>query len=305
MYHYSRQESGNYHFNGVMDTRVSSLFKLPQRPADHTLRFIKTNCTLLNPFVERLNSTSSTAAVVKITKKIHKDDRRKMTGELYLKHLFYTAYLADEMTAEKEYTPDQRNLITAVSFLHDTIELGRKKRNSPNYDIADFYNLLTTTQIGGSIVLKDWDKRDIKKIVTMVSLMTPPDKSVKTPTEEWHNIKREDFYFLLNITKNEVRERAEMLGDLDGVRFSEDEYEVMARIIKDVKVAEVLANLRETADDVLWSRDGHSNPKMRDFIERYKMFIERTDYFRSLPLSDLYLAQMEADMEILHDFIRG
>lgn len=316
MPNYSKEVSVAYSFNGNNDDcvyRVSSLFQIPdgqpqkdKNTVDHTLRFIKTNCTSLNTFIERLNSEPPSVAIVNLTKQIHAEDMRKMTGEMYIKHLFYTAYLVDEMTSEKKYTPNQRELITAVALLHDTIELKRKKKATSTYDTADFYKLLTTSEIEDSVALKDWNKRDIKKIVTMVSLMTPPDKSIETPADEWRKIKSDDFYFLLNITKKEVKERAEMLGNIDGIIFNENEFEEMAQIIKDVKIAEVLANLRETADDIVWSRDGHKDPNMRDFNERYSMFEERTDYFRStIPLNKLYLTQMEEDMQILHDFIRS
>lgn len=265
---------------------------------------------MLDPFLDKLIGSPQqtgdfvppTAAIVNLTKKIHEEDRRKMTGEMYIKHLFYTAYLVDEMPKEKEYSPEQQDLITAVAFLHDTIELKRKKIDTADYDATDFYNLLMTTDVNGSTLLKYWEPRDIKKIAIMVSLMTPPDKSIETPPDEWQKIKREDFYFLMNITKEQVRKRSEML-DLDRIQLSENDFEEMAQIIRDVKIAEVLANLRETADDVMWSRDGHNNPNMRDFVERYKMFEERTTYFRSLHLNKLYELQMEEDMKILNDFV--
>jgi len=317
---YSKEVSAGYLFNGSKNDpvhRISSIFQISdgliqknKNAVDHTLRFIRTNCPMLDTFLDKLigspqqtdDFVPSTAAIVNLTKKIHEEDRRKMTNEMYVKHLFYTAYLVDEMNEEKNHTPNQRDLITAVAFLHDTIELKRKKVDTANYEAADFYNLLMTTEIEGSTVLKDWDNKDIKKIAIMVSLMTPPDKSIETPADEWHKIKREDFYFLMDITKEQVRERSEIL-DLDRIQLSENDFEEMAQIIRDVKVAEVLANLRETADDVMWSRDGHNNPNMRDFAERYKMFTERTEYFRSLSLNELYVAQMEADMQILNDFV--
>lgn len=316
---YLKEVSASYFFDEIKDDRISSLFQLPNGPlkknyntVDHTFRFIRTNCTLLDTFLDKLIGSPQqtgdfvppTAAIVNLTKKIHEEDRRKMTGEMYIKHLFYTAYLVDEMTKEKEYSSEQQNLITAVAFLHDTIELKRKKIDTPDYDAVDFYNLLMTTDINGSTLLKNWEPKNIKKIAIMVSLMTPPDKSIETPTDAWHNIKREDFYFLMNITKEQVRERSEML-DLDRIQLSENDFEEMAQIIRDVKIAEVLANLRETADDVMWSRDGHNNPNMRDFTQRHQMFKERIEHFKSLPLNELYVVQMEADMQILNDFIRS
>lgn len=321
MLNYSKEVSINYSFNGAKNDpihRISSIFQMSnesqknKNTVDHTLRFLRTNCTVLDTFLDKLIGSPQqtddyvppTAAIVNLTKKIHEEDRRKMTGEMYIKHLFYTAYLVDEMTKEKEYSSEQQNLITAVAFLHDTIELKRKKTDTANYDARGFYNLLMTTDIGGSTLLKFWKPKEIKKIVTMVSLMTPPDKSIETPADEWHKIKREDFYFLINITKEQVRERSEML-DLDNIQLNESDFEEMAQIIRDVKIAEVLANLRETADDVMWSRDGHKNPNMRDFAERYKMFKERTEYFKSLSLNELYVGQMETDMQILNDFIRS
>ncbi|EKE14037.1 MAG: hypothetical protein ACD_12C00699G0002 [uncultured bacterium] len=317
---YNKEISTRYYFDEYRDPRITDLFQTPTygcnknnyNAVDHTWRFITTNCTILDPFLNKLigsplqtGDLPPTVAIVNLAKKIHEEDRRKMTGEMYIKHLFYTAYLVDEMTKEKEYSFEQQNLATAVAFLHDTIELKRKRIDTADYDVKDFYNLLMTTDVNGSTLLNNWEPKNIKKISIMVSLMTPPDKSIETPADEWHNIKREDFYFLMNITKEQVRERNEM-SDLDRIQLSENDFKEMAQIIRDVKIAEVLANLRETADDVMWSRDGHDNfPDMRDFKDRHQMFKERIQHFGSLSLNELYVAQMDADMQILNDFVGG
>ena len=286
---------------------ADGLFPCGNSSTDHTFRFIKYNCPNLKSFLDDVvgktldHHIPPIASIVKLTKKAHEDDRRKVTGDLYIKHLFYTAYLADEMIKEKKYyKPNKKKLLLATSFLHDTIELRRKRRETEDYSPKNFYYFLKSAE------LKGITPRDIKKIVAMVALMTPKDKPPNMPVDEWREIKREDFQRLMNITRNEVLEVVGTLGEFDGIHITEDEADDMVEIIKDVKTAEVIANLRETADDIIWKREVKDGvPNMKDFIYRFEMFNERVNYMMELPLDEKYKQQMQEDMEQLTEFVRS
>lgn len=307
------------YFSGKIDHRAVGIFQLPngefqgQENINHTLRFITSNCSGLNGFLERyignpITGRPQTYPVFELTKKTHEADRRKANGDLYIKHLFYTAYLTDEMTAGKKYTPGERNLLTAVSLLHDVIEMKRKNLDTPDYDTSNFHRLLLNAHnVDGAFYMNGWRPRDIRKIVTMVSLLTPPDKPPEMEVEVWRKIKWEDFHRIMNLTQEGVREREAAIGIVDGLPpYSDREAGRIAEMVKDIKVAEIFANLRETADDIIWSRDGiREIPEMKDFTDRFDVFAERVDYLRTFPLPTFYKMRMANDLQTLRQLIRG
>jgi hypothetical protein len=243
--------------------------------------------------------------VFELAQNMHFKDRRKATGEFYLKHLFYTAYLADEMTKSKEYPPDEKKLLIALSLLHDSIELKRKYPDTADYNVDRFYkSLLKFEDYEENRLLKDWDTRDIKKVACMVAIMTPPDKPPTMPLDVWHEVKRQDFYRLEHVTKQDVKKQEGLMDVNDNQPpFTDEEAESMARLIKDVKVAEVLANLRETADDISWARDGMYVKNFRSIKDRFIVFSERVDHFRQLPLDEIHKFQMEEDLSVISNFV--
>lgn len=305
------------HFSGLIDHRVVEIFQLPDRTfqaaenINHTLRFITENCRWLESFLSRhignpINGRPITSPVFELAKKEHESDRRRITGDLYIKHLFFTAYQTDEMTKEKDYSQDERNLMVAASLLHDLIEMKRKSKDTPDYDVGNFINLLKNAKdVDGSVYMQDWQPREIRKLVTMVSLLTPPDKPPNMAVKHWRKVKWEDFRRIISMTPDDVMKRESEIDFQDGeTELTEYEAERMAQMIKDIKVAEIFTNLRETADDVQLGRDGMNDaPDMKHLVDRYKVFKERINYLRIIPMKTIYRWKMVEDLKVLAQLI--
>ncbi len=306
-----------HHFSGLIDHRVVEIFQLPDRTfqaaenINHTLRFITENCQGLNSFLKRyignpINGRPITSTVFELAKKEHETDRRRITGDLYIKHLFFTAYQTDEMTSDKDYSKDERDLLVATSLLHDLIEMKRKSKDTPDYNVGNFINLLKNAKnVDGTTYMKDWQPREIRKLVTMVSLLTPPDKPPDMAIQHWRKVKWEDFRRIINMSSKDVKKSESEIDFQDEEsEFTDYEAERIAQMIIDIKVAEIFTNLRETADDVHLGRDGMNDiPDMKHMVDRYKVFKERINFLKIIPMKTNYRLKMDEDLKVLAQLV--
>lgn len=306
-----------HHFSGLIDHRVVEIFQLPDRTfqaaenINHTLRFITENCRGLDSFLKRyignpISGRPITSTVFELAKKEHETDRRRITGDLYIKHLFFTAYQTDEMTSDKDYSKDERDLLVATSLLHDLIEMKRKSKDTPDYNVGNFINLLKNAKnVDGSLYMKDWQPREIRKLVTMVSLLTPPDKPPDMVIQHWRKVKWEDFRRIINMSSKDVKKSESEIDFQDEEsEFTDYEAERIAQMIIDIKVAEIFTNLRETADDVRLGRDGMNDiPDMKHMVDRYKVFKERINFLRIIPMKTNYRLKMDEDLKVLAQLV--
>jgi hypothetical protein len=102
----------------------------PQEKIVPTLRFLKRNgrenCS---NFFEYLNRPE-VFQLVEFAMDFHKEDKRKVTGDPYVKHLLYSAYLSYISPEFKKYSPSDKKVFVAANLLHDSIEMRRKVNSS-------------------------------------------------------------------------------------------------------------------------------------------------------------------------------
>ena len=241
-----------------------------------TALFLRENCgSNIRNFLNEPNFLQIKDLVIDL----HKDFSRKVTGDPYFKHLFYTAYLCFKQTDNLGFKDDsQKRIFISSALLHDVMEIKRKN-----------HQIFTEENLFEQLVQSGIDEVEAKKITTIVSFLTPEPKDSDLSPGLWKDKKREDFDRIMN---QEPSEKLPL------------ELLVMA---KQIKIADEMANLRETAVEVRSGQDG-SNKEIHDhksFADRIAVFEERINIITEKYPMHSFLPQLQSDLNFLKGCLRS
>ena len=235
-----------------------------------TALFLRRNCGFdIHNFLKEQNFLQIKDLVIDL----HKDFFRKVTGDPYFKHLFYTAYLCFEQAGNLGFKNDpQKRIFISSALLHDVLEL--KRKNHQTFTEENLFEQLVQSGI---------DEVEAKKITTIVSFLTPEPKDPGLSSESWKDKKREDFNRIMNQGP------------------SEELPEELLAMAKQSKIADEMANLRETVVDVESGKDG-PDKKIHDhksFADRVAVFEERISIIAEKYPTHSFLSQLQKDLQFL------
>jgi len=160
---------------------------------------------------------------------LYQGEERKVGGDPYFKHPLKTAYLCAEMINPDELGEFYWEIMVAAGFLHDVIEI---RRDKDDYNVEQLTKDLIEAGVG---------KQRAERIAYLTDKLTPKPKKEKTSLTQRRGDKQADF----------LRIWEEICDD-----WLEDDKEVMARILRLVKVADIWANLEEMVEDLPLIEDG-------------------------------------------------
>ena len=241
-----------------------------------TALFLRRNCGFnIRNFLKEQNFLQIKDLVIDL----HKDFFRKVTGDPYFKHLFYTAYLCFKQTDNLGFKDDsQKRIFISSALLHDVLELKRKN-----------HQIFTEENLFEQLVQSGIDEVEAKKITTIVSFLTPEPKDPDLSLELWKDKKRKDFNQIINFEPSD-----EMPLEL-------------LKMAKQIKIADEMANLRETVDDVKSGKDGQDK-KIYDhkpFADRVAVFEERISVIAEKYPRHSFLPQLQSDLDFLKEYLRS
>ena len=241
-----------------------------------TALFLRRNCGFnIRNFLKEQNFLQIKDLVIDL----HKDFFRKVTGDPYFKHLFYTAYLCFEQAGNLGFKNDpQKRIFISSALLHDVLEL--KRKNHQTFTEENLFEQLVQSGI---------DEVEAKKITTIVSFLTPEPKDPDLSLELWKDKKRKDFNQIINFEPSD-----EMPLEL-------------LEMAKQIKIADEMANLRETVDDVKSGKDGQDK-KIYDhkpFADRVAVFEERINVIARKYPKHSFLPQLQSDLNFLKEYLRS
>ena len=241
-----------------------------------TALFLRRNCGFdIHNFLKEQNFLQIKDLVIDL----HKDFFRKVTGDPYFKHLSYTAYLCFEQAGNLGFKNDpQKRIFISSALLHDVLEL--KRKNHQTFTEENLFEQLVQSGI---------DEVEAKKITTIVSFLTPEPKDPDLSLELWKDKKRKDFNQIINFEPSD-----EMPLEL-------------LEMAKQIKIADEMANLRETVDDVKSGKDGQDK-KIYDhkpFADRVAVFEERINVIARKYPKHSFLPQLQSDLNFLKEYLRS
>lgn len=255
----------------------------------NTLRFFGENCKNPKGFMNFLHKPEF-FPLVQFTLDFHKDDRRKITGDPYFKHLFYTAYLCFESSENSEYSDSEKRIFIGGALLHDAIEIRRKKKD---FGQINLFNLIKP---------ECFNEEEARRITTISSLLTPFFKPKKlTEKEKWLKIKLTDFTNIISTKDYEVLRKYNKLFPHNTISI--ETAKRLAEMIKQIKIADEAANLRETADDVKTGRDkiGEKPNGIMELDWRAEDFRNRLIIIKEQQPNNPLLSQILEDLHFLQD----
>ena len=110
---------------------------------------------------------------------LHKDYFRKVSGDPYFKHLFYTAYLCFKHADDLGFKDaSQKRIFISSALLHDVLEIKRKN-----------HQVFTEEDLLKELIQSDISEEEAKKIITIVSFLTPEPKDPTLSSGLWKNKK--------------------------------------------------------------------------------------------------------------------
>ena len=241
-----------------------------------TALFLRRNCGFnIRNFLKEQNFLQIKDLVIDL----HKDFFRKVTGDPYFKHLFYTAYLCFEQAGNLGFKNDpQKRIFISSALLHDVLEL--KRKNHQTFTEENLFEQLVQSGI---------DEVEAKKITTIVSFLTPEPKDPDLSLELWKDKKRKDFNQIINFEPSD-----EMPLEL-------------LEMAKQIKIADEMANLRETVDDVKSGKDGQDREiyDHKPFADRVAVFEERISVIAEKYPRHSFLPQLQSDLNFLKEYLRS
>lgn len=244
----------------------------PKKNKRSITAFLGENCLGINGFLAQLYSEDYIHFVI-FSKNLHKDDKRKVTKDPYFKHLFYTAYLCHEIAKKYNYTDNQKKIMIAAAFFHDTIEL--KKKNHLSIVKNTLVNMLLQCQI---------DIADASDIANIDSFLTPSERdNSQYPSKTWIGRKRKNF--------------SQIMDKLPSLRLTQK----LVDIMKQIKIADEAANIRETVVDVKADKDGPDKEihNHKSFADRIAVFEERVKIIAERFPDHILLPQLIKDCSFL------
>lgn len=158
--------------------------------------------------------------------------------------------------------------------MHDAIEI--KRKNHKQFTEEDLLKQLIQSGI---------NEDEARKIVVIVSFLTPEPKDPDLSSELWKDKKRKDFNRIMNKEPSDEMP----LG--------------LLKMAKQIKISDEVANLRETVIDVKSDLDG-SDKEIHDykpFVDRVAVFEERIDIITDKYSGHPLLSQLQSDL----DFLKG
>lgn len=258
-------------------------------------RFLNKNCHDSARFLELLNDNEY-LPIVNFTRQFHSADKRKVTEDPYIKHLIYSSYLSYESPESKKYNKSDKKVFIAASLLHDTIEIYRK--TNPEYKEKEYY---------AELIDNGFEPYEARRITLLVNILTPEPKAKSLTDDEWLNKKYDDFKRILKIQSGEVREiDSELFLPIYGTKFkylTEKDYDILAEMTREIKMADEAANIRETVDDIIQGKDGHkvTSNGIKSLTLRFKDFKNRFELINS----NHYLKdQLRKDLDFIDDYLK-
>lgn len=257
----------------------------------NTIRFVKENCPDRKNFIEFLHQPE-VFPIVQFTLNFHKADKRKVTDDPYFKHLLYTAYLCFESPKFPEYTDSERRVFIASSLLHDASEM--KRKNNQNFKPADLFTLIKNECLS---------LEEARRITIISSILTPQSKPKKPDKERWLDLKLTDFKKTITVSDNEILKKYQRV--FPGNTISNETVVKMSEMIKEIKIADEAANLRETVDDVKHKKEynGRQPNGIKSLDWRVEDFRNRLMLIRGLYPNHLLYKQLENDLFFLQDYL--
>lgn len=274
---------------------------LPWGSKMNTERFL-VNYTVEKKLTEftRYLSRNDMISVVRTSLGLHRNDKRKVTGDPYFKHLFYSAYLGFISPEFDKHDENYRRIFLTANLLHDSIEM--KRKTNPQYKEKDLYKELENTN------LTDDEKR---KIVLIVSLLTPPTKSetVKKDEKKWLKAKLKDFKKIIEMKAVSVVEKdQQVFSKILGSKFkllSPQEYLFLLEAIKEIKINDEVANVIETTDDLQMGKDGcdiESNG-IKPLSWRYEDYIARFTLLKTYSGEHFLMKSLKDSLTTIYDYL--
>lgn len=213
-------------------------------------------------------------AAAQLAFNLHQNDKRR-SGDPYFKHPLKTAYLASKMN--EKLGDDYWEIMVAAAFLHDVIEI---RRNRDCYDLERLIDDLIKFGV---------EKGKANAIAYLVGKLTPPPKKEEVNFNQRREKKQSDFLAIMT----------------DGCcDWPGEDKDVLAEILKRVKVADIWANLEETLEDCHRGlNDGCLFGKPTDYV--FGVFSDRIGYLRRHKvLSDDVIQGLSSQLSQLAEFLR-
>ena len=114
-----------------------------------------------------------------------------------------------------------------------------RKKTNPNFDANDLLH---------QMIDKGTETTEAEKIFTIVSLLTPEPKETNMDTRSWVARKNSDFDYIMQINGEQVKERHYNLFNKNPL--SNEEADQLAGMVKQIKIADDAAILKEIKDDI-------------------------------------------------------
>jgi len=208
---------------------------------------------------------------------LHKDYFRKVSGDPYFKHLFYTAYLCFKLADDLGFKgASQKRIFISSALLHDVLEI--KRKNHQTFTEGDLLAQLMQSGI---------NEDEAKKMTTIVSFLTPEPKDPTLSSELWKNKKRRDFDRIINL------------------KSSDEISSKLLAMAKQIKITDEMANLRETVDDIKSGKDGQHKVihDHKPFSDRMEVFEERINIIAEKYPKHPLLPQLQKDLQFLAGYL--
>lgn len=256
-----------------------------------SLRFLRDNCPSLDEFADFLYKPEF-LPLINLAVVLHKDEKRKATSDPYMKHILLTTYYVYKQIEKEKLTDSQKRAIIGASLVHDYIEIRQKK--DIKYKDNELHEKLSSIGI---------DQLEANEIFLMVRFDTPPPKPDDMSGYKRKNAKREDFEKIMNITANDVFENYQAtFSFISASEISLEDAEMMSRYIKEIKIADMAAILKETYEDMLTGKDGNNDVslnELRPLSERIEVFKDRLEILKLRFKRHRLLSQMKLDLGYL------
>lgn len=244
-------------------------------PRCEMVSFLINNGPNIDNFIDLFEKDPSLKNIALVSSDLYFNTYRKVNKQPYFKHPFYTAYLCFEQAGNLKFEEDdsQKRIFIGSALLHDAIEIKRKNHEE-----------LTEENLIKQLLESGINESEAKKITTIVSFLTPPEKdNSKLSSRQWMSKKRENFGRIMN------------------QKPSEELPLELLEMAKQINIADDAASLRETVEDVRAGNDG-PNKEIYDhkpFTNRVAVLKERISIIADKYPNHLLLPQLQTDFRFL------
>ena len=261
------------------------------------------------------------AAALNIAGRIHQEQTRRIKEDPYINHPLEVAYYCDYYVARHPGVIDRPDILNAGALLHDVVEMHPDNRSISDNGGSLIKNLpqlgYNATNLYNDLVGQRVEYDDALGICDLVIQETPLLEDDKELIE-YHNSSILAMPHLLDrdqeITAAEElqwrrRKRADLVRILEVVS---PELDYLKPLLVMIKVADILANLRESVRDVVAEIDTGNSDALPSLVRRQRMFADRLTILREFiahdyvhtPFEPLF-QDMLRDMETALGELRG